>query len=439
MPSSGSGLGSGLVSFAISQALGGVLSSVAGGTTWLLGQVGQALDATTEVQLKGAWFSSHVVSMGELAGVLVLPLVLLAAGQAVVRQDPSLLVRVVVVQLPLAALLSAAAIELVQLSLDWVDQASHWIAAAQSHGDLKSLLAQVAGGLTGQGISGVAPMFVALLSEVVMAVGAFALFLELAVRGAAIYLAVLFLPLVIAGLVWPVTARLARRLAETIAALVLSKLVMVAALSLAAGALGGGLVHGEVAPVVDGVALLLLAVFAPYTLLRLLPFIEAGAVGHLDGAGRRLVASTVGLSARAGAALSPAFAGAAGEGVSEAGTAAHATPDHPGSPTPLHLEAILGTGPDDHPAGGSSFDPLDPLGPQGGGPPSPPSGGDALEPPDPAGPGTAGPTPRPRGPAPLGAVTVREDDEEEWPPTREGDGTGGSLLDVAPGGWPHGE
>jgi hypothetical protein len=397
--------------------------------------VGQALDATTEVQLKGAWFSSHVVSMGELAGVLVLPLLLLAAGQAVLRQDASLLVRVVMVQLPLAALLSAAAIELVQLSLDWVDQASHWIAAAQSHGDLKSVLSQVASSLTGQGSSGVAPMFVALLSEVVMAVGAFALFLELAVRGAAIYLAVLFLPLVIAGMVWPVTARFGRRLAETIAALVLSKLVMVAALSLAAGALGGGLVHGEAAPVVDGVALLLLAVFAPYALLRLLPFIEAGAVGHLDGAGRRLVASTVGLSARVGAAFSPAFAGATGEGVSE--TAAHGTPEHPGSPTPPHLEAILGSGPDDHRAGGSSLDPLDPFGPQGDGPSSSPSGGDPPEPLEPGGQGIAGPSPRPRGPAPVGAVAVKEDSEEEWPLARVDPGTGGKLSPTGRG--PNGE
>jgi hypothetical protein len=283
-------------------------------------------------------------------------------------------------------------------------------------------------------------MFVALLSEVVMAVGAFALFLELAVRGAAIYLAVLFLPLVIAGMVWPVTARFGRRLAETIAALVLSKLVMVAALSLAAGALAGGLVHGAVAPVVDGVALLLLAVFAPYTLLRLLPFIEAGAVGHLDGAGRRLVASTIGLSTRAGAVLSPAFAGATGEGVSEAGAAAHATPDHPGTPTPPHLEAILGSGPDDHPAGGSSFDPLGPFGPQGDGPSSSSSGGDPPAPPDPEGQPAPGPPSRPRGPAPMAAVTMTEDSEEEWPQARVDDaGTGGSRPDMTPWGGLHGE
>jgi hypothetical protein len=419
VPSLGSGLGSGLLGFAVSQALGGVLSWVASGTTWLLDQVGQALDATTEVQLKGAWFSAHLVLMGELAGVLVLPLVLLAAAQAVVRQDPALLVRVVVVQLPLAVLFSAAAVELIQLSLDWVDQVSGWIAAAPSHGGLKALLDQLSGGLSGHGLSGLAPMFVALVSEVVMAVGAFALFLELAVRGAAIYLAVLFVPLVIAGMVWPVTARFGRRLAETIAALVLSKLVMVAALSLAAGALSGGLVHGEVASVVDGVALLLLAVFAPYTLLRLLPFIEAGAVGHLEGTGRRVVATSVGLSARVGAAVSAGLTGAAGEGASEASGAdgtPYATPDHPGSPTPPHLEAILGSGPGDHLGGGSWSDPDPPL-PEAGGPPQPSPDGPPEAPSPPLG------QPRPPRPAggSSGAVVIPEDDEPAWPEPLSGD------------------
>lgn len=375
MPSLGSGLGSGLISFAVSQVLGGLLTSVSGSTAWLLDQVGQTLDATTEVQLRGSWFGGHVVLMGELAGVLVLPLVLVAAGHAVVRQDPGFLVRVVLVQLPLAVLLSAAAVQLIQLSLDWVDQVSGWIAAAPGHRGLEGALDQLAGGLSPGGLSGVTPTLVALLSEVIMGVGSFALFLELAVRGAAIYLAVLFVPMVIAGLVWPVTARFGRRLAETIAALVLSKLVMVGALSLAAGAVTGGLVRGELASVVDGVALLLLAVFAPYSLLRLLPFIEAGAVSHLEGAGRRLVMGSVGVSARMAGALS----GAAAAGVSDGGgpwAEASGPPDHPGSETPSHLLAILGSGPGDRPGGSGWPDPPGPFGSPGEGPPSPDAGGD---------------------------------------------------------------
>ena len=74
------------------------------------------------------------------------------------------------------------------------------------------------------------------------------LWLELLIRSAAVYVAVLFLPLAIATLVWPAVSHWCRRLVETLAALILSKFVIVAVLSLAAGALSSGTagtgVHG---------------------------------------------------------------------------------------------------------------------------------------------------------------------------------------------------
>jgi hypothetical protein len=85
-------------------------------------------------------------------------------------------------------------------------------------------------------------------------------------------------------------------LADTLAALVLGKLVIVAVLSLAAGALSGGTgtapsgaesSGGGFASVLGGAALLLLAALAPWSLFRLLPFLEAGAAGHLEGVSQR--------------------------------------------------------------------------------------------------------------------------------------------------------
>ncbi len=87
-----------------------------------------------------------------------------------------------------------------------------------------------------------------------------------------------------------------RRLVDTLAALVLSKLVIVSVLSLAVGALAGGggsTPSGASAPgggfssVLGGAALLLLAAFAPWSLFRLLPFLEARAGGHLEGLSQR--------------------------------------------------------------------------------------------------------------------------------------------------------
>jgi hypothetical protein len=89
-----------------------------------------------------------------------------------------------------------------------------------------------------------------------------------------------------------------RRLADTLVALVLSKFVVAAVLSLAAGATAGGLGvsssgnGGGFAAVVSGIALILIAVLAPFTLLRLVPAVEAGAVAHLESTRHRLKSAT---------------------------------------------------------------------------------------------------------------------------------------------------
>jgi hypothetical protein len=127
-----------------------------------------------------------------------------------------------------------------------------------------------------------------------VSLAALVLWLELVVRAAAVSAAVLFLPLALAALVWPAVAHWCRRLADTLVALVLSKLVVAAVLSLAVGALAGGLgvsgssEGGGFSSVVTGIALLVIATLSPFTLLRLVPAVEAGAVSHLESARHRL-------------------------------------------------------------------------------------------------------------------------------------------------------
>jgi hypothetical protein len=134
--------------------------------------------------------------------------------------------------------------------------------------------------------------FVLLLIALLVAVAAFVLWLELLIRAAAVYVAALFLPLALAALVWPAVSHWCRRLVETLAALIVSKFVIVATLSLAAGAISSGTAgtgsHGSgFSAVLAGGALLVMATFAPFALLRLIPAVESGAVGHLEGLRQR--------------------------------------------------------------------------------------------------------------------------------------------------------
>jgi len=209
----------------------------------------------------------------------VVPLLGVAVIQAVAHQDPSGLLRTTLLRLPMALLLTGVVIELVSLGLSFTDQASVALLsaggdpAARAFARIEAALAPASPNADGFGV---------LVLVVVVALVGFMLWVELAVRSAAVALATLFLPLALAGLVWPATAHWARRLGETLAGLVLMKLVMAAVLALAGGALAAG--AGGVASVVEGVALLGLTAFAPFALFRLIPVVEAGAVAQLEGA-----------------------------------------------------------------------------------------------------------------------------------------------------------
>jgi hypothetical protein len=125
--------------------------------------------------------------------------------------------------------------------------------------------------------------FAAALSSLVL-LGALAIWLELVLRATAIELAVFFMPLALAGLVWPATAHWAKRLIEVLVALMLAKPIIVGALCLGGSALQG---TTDASAAVNGVAILLMAAFAPMALLKLVPLVEVSAIAHLEGLSRR--------------------------------------------------------------------------------------------------------------------------------------------------------
>jgi hypothetical protein len=279
-------LGGSVASDGVNAVLSGLSQWVASGAEWLLAQIGDVLVGSTSVDVGASWFTTHYQEMGALSGAVLLPLLLVSTLQAIYRQSASHLLRVFFLQLPLALLLGVVGIQVVRLCLAITDAMCNAVAGG-SGSDVKALLAGLVKGLvTAVGDPSMAT-FVLLLVGLLVAVGAFVLWLELLIRAAAVYAAVLFLPLALATLVWPAISHMARRLVETIAALILSKFVIVATLSLAAGAISSGTSGSGFASVLAGGALLVLATFTPFTILRLIPMIEAGAVGHLEGVRQR--------------------------------------------------------------------------------------------------------------------------------------------------------
>jgi hypothetical protein len=347
--------GTGLVDSLTKALLGGFFHSllvwVASGAASLVGVLGKVLSASTEPVLTGSAFRSEFDVMAVLSAGVALPLLAVGAIQAIIRQEPGVLLRSALVRLPLALLFTGVSVQLVALGLAATDQASAMVLRAAGDPTHRLLLGLVSG-LERTGGLGLAA-FGAFLVVLTAAIVAFVLWLVLAVRSAAIAAASLFLPLALVGLAWPATAHWARRLGETLAALVVSKLVIASVLALAAGLLGSST---GVAGVVEGVALLGVAAFAPFALLKLVPAVEAGAVAHLEGLGqrpvhavKRLGTGIAGLEIGGAGDLGGLVAiGAKGAGSSGAGGPNLRTIDYlGGGPFAAHRELAQGGSPGD--------------------------------------------------------------------------------------------
>ncbi len=233
--------------------------------------VAKAISESTSPRLTSTWFSATYWRVTAIAALLALPFLFAAAVQALLRSDLTLLLRAAFAYLPLAVLATAIAAPLTMLLLAGSDEMSSFVssAATGSHHFLRTLAYSAAVFAVAKG----SPFLLFSLGALAIAF-AVALWLELAVREAAVYVIVLMLPLMFSAMVWPARRVWAIRAVEILVALILSKFVIVAVLSLGGGALG----HVGVVSAIAGIALLMLAAFSPWMLLRLLPMAElAGA------------------------------------------------------------------------------------------------------------------------------------------------------------------
>ena len=254
---------------------------VASGAADLLGDAGSAILSGTEVDVAGGpnggpWLAAQWRIMVTLAAALMVPMLVIAAIHAAVSGSGALLARALA-NLPVAALGTGVAITVVQLALEIVDAACVALVATIPK-ETESFLTGLAVVLSTPSTE-LHPFTVALLGAV-MAVLAFVLWVELVIRQAAIYLAVLFLPLGFAALVWPALGSWLRRLIETLLGLILSKLVIMAALALASSAVAN---QQGLGALVSGTAMLLLAVCAPFSLFSLIPLAGLANIAALEG------------------------------------------------------------------------------------------------------------------------------------------------------------
>lgn len=281
---------------------------VAEGASWLIGQVVSAIEETTTPELTTKGFLAEYAQMAQIAALMGLAMLLLAVLEGLAQGNAALLARVVLVNLPLAFIATSVAYAVVQLLLVATDGMSHAIATA-SHDNsthfFKSAITGLgeAGGTAGKEVGGATggppgavegqaagtvevPLFVTFLAAIIGAFAAFMVWLELLMRDAAIYVVALFMPLALAASIWPRWSGALRRSGELLVVVIGSKFVIVSIISLAAGLVAES--EGRVEHILAASALMLLACFAPFVLLKLVPFAEGAmtaAYGRRSAAG----------------------------------------------------------------------------------------------------------------------------------------------------------
>ena len=292
--SSGSGDGAGgtLVKTAVGAAAAGATFDLA--AHWLIaaaqkitGDVVATITGSTSPQLTAAWFQRSFAPMAALGAALALLVTLIALTSAAARRDPSALAGTLA-GIVRAGIGTGLLIALTTLALQVCDGISADVVAS-SH---QAFWSQVGSAWGSSGFGGFGSSALAMLMAIVQLIAGVLVWLELAVRNAAIYLAVLFFPVALAASIWPTLAGWTIRLVRLLFLFVILKPVVLVVLAFAGNAALAGLaLHGGLASsagtIIAAITIFALAAMAPWALMLI---VAADAESAAVGAGVRAAA-----------------------------------------------------------------------------------------------------------------------------------------------------
>ena len=255
-----------------------VLDSIA---TLLAGLI-TSLNATTTASTTQTWFAgpgSPYDTVRAVAGVLLVMFTLLSILTSLVRGDTGSMIRQVTFAAPVAVIAMIACPRVVAQLVSIVDDLSATVLGGQQGAATKFLSGFGAAAAVASS-GGFAAVAVGLLAVI----AAVAMWAELVVRTALIFLLVALSPLLFAASVWPPCRHLLRRLAELLIAVIVAKLVIAVTLAVGAAALGGAGstsgVEGQLATLLIGTVVIALGAFSPFIVLRLIPGADHAAAVH---------------------------------------------------------------------------------------------------------------------------------------------------------------
>ena len=286
-----------VVTGTVTKPLGWAWDKVADGiANWVLGAVEyfvngiiEFLLASSRPNVEAAWFSGSDSPYASVRGVavsLLLVFLLLGLIQGLLAGDAGGMIRRLAADLPAAIVGMIATTIVVGKLLDLTDALSQRV--------LSNTDGQAVHFLSGFGVTATQATqgFAAVLLGLVAVVAGLIVWVELMIRSVLVYILVALSPLSFAARVWPAARGVLRRTIELLLAVILSKLVICIAIAVGVAALGGAGtadasadVHADdtaasMGTLFVGTAILVMAAFAPFLVLKLIPWAEGAIVAQ---------------------------------------------------------------------------------------------------------------------------------------------------------------
>lgn len=254
------------------------------GTAWLAERIFKSIQKSTTPKVNAAWFKAQYQVMMYLAALVAVFTLLLAGLRGVRQGKAGAFVKAAFAELPVAFLITGGAIAVTQALLIATDALT---AGLTSHfgTDIGSMVtdvikfsgkAQGAAGAAGPAV----PAAVALLMSLLAGLGALMVWFELIVREAALYIALLFLPIGMMADIHPGVGNLKGKVLGLLGLIIGSKFVICFVFAFGAYAMAHAGQGDGVTQVFAGAITMLLAAVAPMVILKI---INLDAVGDAHG------------------------------------------------------------------------------------------------------------------------------------------------------------
>lgn len=294
----------------------------------IIGKIQTFMQNSATPIINVAWFKKEYGKMLGLAGVLAVLMLVWAGLQALPTGRGVGVARAMFANAPLAVIGPFAAIPIVQMILGMTDKMTDGLTAGFGK-DIGDVL------LTTHGFFGTAnPIsniggFLTLIFSLLTVAGSICILIELAIREAAVYLVMLFLPLASVFSIWPPARAVAWRFAQLLTVVIFSKLAICVAFTFGATVMTKAGLHGKdgFTAMLAGMSTMLLAALAPTVLLGM---ISLSAIAEVPGRSHAPGPTSAINTVQKGQMLRSAFGGGGSGGGGAAGIGGGGGPMGPG-------------------------------------------------------------------------------------------------------------